>query len=181
MPVVVIGGVTAVGKTSIAKKLEDVYQWDYIEADEFHSPANVQKMSSGVALTDADRLPWLQRLHEKLKYYASHNQSCVMTCSALKKIYRRILLTGSVDVEGPVPLPAEGVYLIMLTLSKETLHQRLLKRQHEHFMSPALLESQLETLELPSKKTDEPYLSIIECDGLSPEQIIQQIQVIIKQ
>lgn len=181
MPIVIIGGVTAVGKTSVAEKLKDIYQWDYIEADEFHSPENVKKMSSGIALTDEDRLSWLQSLHGQVEQYSSLKQSCVMTCSALKKNYRRILLTGSAESDTQLPLPAEDVYVIMLTLSRETLHQRLLQRQHEHFMHPALLDSQLETLELPTRQTDEPYLSIIACDGLSQEQIIHRIQVIINQ
>ena len=85
MPIIIIGGVTAAGKTSTAKKLSEMYHWDYIEADEFHSAENIRKMHAGIALTDEDRLPWLLRLHEKLKEYSALNQSCVITCSALKK------------------------------------------------------------------------------------------------
>jgi gluconate kinase len=69
----------------------------------------------------------------------------------------------------------------MLTLSKEVLHNRLLERQSKHFMNPNLLDSQLETLELPDNEKDEPYMYVINCDGLSLEDVVHQIQKIIKQ
>lgn len=181
MPIVIIGGVTAVGKSSTAKRLCQLYQWDYIEADEYHPPENIHKMQSGIALNDNDRLPWLLRLHEKLKEYSDLNQSCVITCSALKPSYRRILLTGSSNVDSERKSPPKDFSLIMLTLSRESLHERLIKRQHEHFMHPDLLNSQLATLELPTNPTDEPFLSIIKCDGLSEDEVIQRVQQVIEQ
>jgi carbohydrate kinase (thermoresistant glucokinase family) len=181
MPIVIIGGVTAVGKTCTAKKLNDLYKWDYIEADEYHSKSNIEKMHAGIALTDEDRLPWLRNLHEQLEKHSSVNKSCIITCSALKKIYRQILLTGSADPDIKTKIPIEDFYLILLTLSKETLHNRLIERQHEHFMHPALLDSQLEIFELPKNQADEPHTYVINCDGLSQDEIVQQIQKIIKQ
>ena len=181
MPVVIIGGVTAVGKTSTARKLSQLYHWDYIEADEFHSAENIRKMQAGIALNDEDRLPWLLRLHEKLREYSMANRSCVITCSALKRIYRQLLLTGSPMPDPQVHLAPKGFFLIMLTLSKEGLHDRLIKRQHEHFMHPDLLDSQLKTLELPSNPTEEPFLSIVNCDGLSEDEVMQRVQQIIDQ
>lgn len=181
MPIVIIGGVTAVGKTSTAMKLSQLYHWDYIEADEFHSAENIRKMHAGIALTDEDRLPWLLRLHEKLKEYSVRDQSCVITCSALRRSYRQLLLTGSVNPDLHEQSPPKGVYLIMLTLSKEALHQRLIKRQNAHFMNPDLLNSQLETLELPTNQADEPLLSVINCDGLSEDEVIHRVQKIIDQ
>ncbi|CAF3345622.1 unnamed protein product [Rotaria sp. Silwood1] len=180
MPIVIIGGVTAVGKTSTAKRLKDLYGWDYIEADEFHSKANIDKMTAGIALTDEDRLPWLQLLHEQLKKYLLTNRSCVMTCSALKRSYRHILLTGSSNPNAQADMPKEAVYLIILTLSREALHNRLLRRQHEHFMNPLLLDSQIAVLELPINQEDEPYTYLINCDDLSQDEVICQIQMLIK-
>ncbi|UJR33501.1 hypothetical protein I4U23_020946 [Adineta vaga] len=181
MPIVIIGGVTATGKTCTAKKLANLYHWDYIEADEYHSQANIDKMQAGVALTDEDRLPWLRKLHEQLEKYSSLDQSCIITCSALKKTYRQILLSGTADPDRNAKLPTEDFYLIMLTLSRDVLHSRLLARQSEHFMNPNLLDSQLETLELPKNQEDEPHAYVINCDGLSLDDVIEQIQKIVHQ
>jgi gluconokinase len=173
MPIIIIGGVAAAGKTSTAKKLSELFHWDYIEADEYHSNANITKMQAGIALNDDDRWPWLKCLHEKLHSYSMYNQNCILTCSALKKVYRQVLLTGS---RALVDISMKNVHVIMLTLTRKNLEQRLLQRQHKHFMHPNLLDSQLETLELP---TDEPYASIIECDHLSQDDIIERIKMII--
>ena len=181
MPIIIIGGTTAAGKTTTAKKLKEIYNWDYIEADEYHSQANIDKMHAGIALTDEDRLPWLQRLHEVLETYSSTNRSCVITCSALKKIYRQILLTGSADSIVKAKMPAKDFYLIILTLSKEALRDRLLKRQSEHFMHPSLLDSQLDILEIPKNQEDEPHTHVVKCDGLSLDEIVHEIQNILKQ
>ena len=110
MPIVVIGGVTAAGKTTTAKRLKEIHNWEYVEADEYHSKSSIEKMQAGIALTDDDRLPWLQRLHEQLEKYSSMNQSCVITCSALKKIYRQILLTGSIDSDIKAQIPTDDFY-----------------------------------------------------------------------
>lgn len=181
MPVVVIGGVTAVGKTSTAKRLKELYNWDYIEADEYHPESNISKMRAGIPLKDEDRLPWLIRLHEVLRKYLSTDQNCIITCSALKKFYRHILLTGSSDLNVKPTVPTDNFYLIMLTLSREDLHDRLIRRQHVHFMNPVLLDSQLETLELPLSQEDEPCTYVINCDDLSQDEVVSKIQSIIKQ
>ena len=180
MPVIILAGVTAVGKTCTAKILKNLYDWDYIEADEYHPQSNIDKMKEGNALTDEDRLPWLRQLHEQLKAYSSVNRNCIMTCSALKKVYRRILLTGSTYSNAKEEIPTENVYFILLTLSREMLHKRLLLRQHEHFMNPVLLDSQLETLELPNNQADEPNTYVIDCNNLSQDDIVHQIENIIK-
>lgn len=179
MPIVVIGGPTATGKTCTAKRLGELYGWNYIEADEYHSKENIDKMHAGIPLTDEDRLPWLKRLHNELQTYANAGKSCVMTCSALKKIYRRILVTGSTDPQSVPTLPVKDIYLIMLTLKRETLHMRLLQRQ-AHFMHPALLDSQLEAFELPKSWEDEPRTYLIKCDDLSLDEVVKEIQKIIK-
>ena len=182
MPIVVIGGVTASGKTSTAKKLKEIYNCDYIEADEYHPQENINKMHAGIPLTDEDRLPWLQRLHRELEKHSSKNKSCVITCSALKKVYRQILLSGSsLETDPKAKILTEDVYIIMLTLSKEVLRKRLIQRQHEHYMNPMLLDSQLETLELPESDIEETHTYVINCDGLSIDEIVQQIQKVIKQ
>jgi len=181
MPIIIIGGPTATGKTCTAKKLQELYKWEYIEADEYHPQSNIDKMHAGIALTDEDRLPWLEILHEQLEKHSALNQSCIITCSALKKIYRQILLTGTTDPDFKTKMPKEDFYFIMLTLSKEVLHKRLLQRQKEHFMHPSLLESQLDILELPKSAEDEPHTYTINCDGLSQDEVVHEIQKIIKQ
>ena len=180
MPIVIIGGVTATGKTCTAKKLKDLYNWDYVEADEYHSQSNIKKMEAGIALNDEDRLPWLQSLHEQLEKHSSANRSCIITCSALKKTYRQILLSGSAEPDIKAKMPTEDFYLILLTLSREELHNRLLQRQKEHFMNPSLLDSQLETLELPKSQEDEPHTYVLKCDNLSVDDVVHEIQKIVK-
>ncbi|CAF4298924.1 unnamed protein product, partial [Rotaria sp. Silwood2] len=119
-------------------------------------------------------------IYEQLKKYLSTNRTCVMTCSALKRSYRHILLTGSSDPNVKAEMPKEDFYIIMLTLSRKALHDRLVRRQHEHFMNPILLDSQFATLELPINQEDEPYTYIINCDDLSQDEIVCQIQLLLK-
>ncbi len=104
-----------------------------------------------------------------------------MTCSALKKIYRQILLTGSTDPDVQAKFPTENFYFILLILSRDELHKRLLQRQSTHFMNPSLLNSQLETLELPKSQADEPHTYTVKCDGLSVDEVAHQIQKLIMQ
>ncbi|CAF1444065.1 unnamed protein product, partial [Didymodactylos carnosus] len=92
MTILIIGGVTATGKTSTAKLLHQYFGWDYREADEYHSPENIAKMSAGIPLTDEDRFPWLMKLHETIKQYIYDGKSVILTCSALREIYRHMLL-----------------------------------------------------------------------------------------
>jgi len=133
-PRVLVMGVSGSGKSTIGTALAARFGVPLIEADDFHSVANREKMHAGIALTDADRAPWLVAIHARL---ASEAGGWVLACSALRQSYREVLFAG-----------IEGVVVVWLTGSAELLAKRLGSRP-SHFMSPALLESQLETLEPP--------------------------------
>jgi len=129
-------GVTGSGKTTIGLALAQSLQWQFVDADEFHSPANVAKMRAGIPLDDADRAPWLAALHDAIAGWQETQTSVVLACSALKQSYRDQLLV-SPDVK-----------LVYLRGSRELISQRLSQR-HGHYMDPNLLSSQFSTLEEP--------------------------------
>jgi gluconokinase len=130
-------GVSGSGKTVVGTRLAEKLQYEFLDADNFHPPANIEKMKHGVPLTDEDRFPWLQNLHGELTSRLKHDKSVILACSALKETYRTILGEG---------LPQ--VRFVYLHVDKETLAERLQKRPG-HFFPKELLESQLATLEAP--------------------------------
>lgn len=136
----IVMGVSGSGKTTIAKQLATQLHYTYIEADDFHSEANKQKMAKGIPLTDADRMPWLQSLHSEMLHLLAQNKPLVLACSALKSAYRDIL-THTIEDE---------VQFIYLKASFDTLYTRMQHREN-HFMPAALLQSQFDTLEEPQK------------------------------
>lgn len=131
--IVVVMGVSGSGKTTIGEKLAQRLGWRFIEGDEYHPPENIAKMAAGIALDDADRWPWLDRLNERLRT----ERDAVVTCSALKEIYRRRLLEGIVDAR-----------LVYLEGSRELIASRVQTRKHK-YMPASLLDSQFQTLEPP--------------------------------
>ena len=139
--IAIVMGVTASGKSTVARALANRTGWAFAEGDDYHPPANKQKMHAGVPLTDEDRAPWLAALHGVLQGWIRDKQDGVMTCSALKESYRLTLVDG---------LPEGAAKFVLLEVSKEELEARLLHRTG-HFMSPALLDSQLATLEVPGE------------------------------
>ncbi|RKN41299.1 gluconokinase [Streptomyces hoynatensis] len=132
---VVVMGVSAVGKSTVARELAQRLGVPFAEADDFHSEANIAKMSAGIPLTDADRTPWLAAIGGWLREREAEGSGGVVTCSALKRTYRDVLREA-----------APGVFFLHLTGSRELLQERIAARQG-HFMPPGLLRSQLETLE----------------------------------
>jgi gluconokinase len=136
--VVVLMGVTGSGKTTIGRLLSKGLGWKYYDADDFHSPANVSKMRSGIPLNDADRKPWLQTLGHLIRNCLERDESAVLACSALKESYRKLLLID------------ESVRLIYLKGDYETIQKRINERRG-HYMNPTLLYSQFETLEEPEE------------------------------
>ena len=136
--VIVIMGVSGAGKTTVGSLLASKLNWTFRDGDEFHPAANVAKMASGTPLTDDDRWPWLQAIHDHLSKTLASASSAVVACSALKAEYRRRLAEG---------LP--GVRFVHLSGTPELLAQRVAGRR-DHFMPPGLLGSQLAILEAPS-------------------------------
>jgi gluconokinase len=131
----VVMGVAGVGKSTTAEHLAADLDLDLAEGDDFHPDANIAKMSSGQALTDEDRWPWLDALADWTARRRAAGRSTVLTCSALKSAYRDVL-------RAPVP----ETFFVHLYGDEGLLHQRMEGRR-EHFMPAALLRSQLETLE----------------------------------
>lgn len=133
-------GVSGAGKTEIGRALSAAIGWPFHDADEYHSPANIAKMHRGEALTDADRAPWLARLHDLVTDAVASGQHIVLACSALKEAYRETLRP-----DGVAPDEVRYVYL---DVPREVLEERL-RMRHGHFAPPELLDSQLATLEKP--------------------------------
>jgi gluconokinase len=137
--VIILIGVSGSGKTSIGRALSVLTGWSFLDADDYHSPENIAKMSRGEPLTDADRQPWIDTLIEVIDSQVKHGEQTILACSALKKSYRSQLAQSN--------LPS--VHFVYLKVAPELLETRLKQRQG-HFMSPKLLLSQLETLEEPT-------------------------------
>ena len=137
--IAILMGVTGTGKTTVANELVKKTGWEFAEGDDYHSEANKAKMRAGVPLSDTDRAPWLDALHQVLAGWAAAGKSGVMTCSALKETYRRTLTAD---------MPAGAVCFVLLEAPKQVLVERL-EHRTGHFMNPGLLDSQLATLEVP--------------------------------
>ena len=134
--IIVLMGVTGSGKTTVGKLLAAELAWNYYDADDFHSPANVEKMKHGVPLDDADRKPWLETLRDLIRKCLEQSENCILACSALKESYRDYLLLS------------DEVRLVYLKGSYDLIQQRLTDRS-DHYMNPKLLRSQFEILEEP--------------------------------
>lgn len=135
--VAVVMGVSGSGKTTVAALLAGRLGWEFAEADDFHPPANVAKMRGGTPLDDADRMPWLRAIAAQIERWRAEHTSGIVTCSALKRRYRDIII-------GDRP----GVRLVYLKGPRELILHRMAAR-HGHFMPVSLLDSQFADLEEP--------------------------------
>lgn len=135
-------GVSGSGKSTVARMLAAKLDIPYLDADDFHSPTNIQKMSAGMALTEEDRAPWLQAVGAAI----SGEALCVLACSCLKRSYRVLLLSY-----------AAGAVFVQLDVTREELVSRMNAR-NGHFMPASLLDSQLEIFE--PLDSDEPGFKI---------------------
>jgi gluconokinase len=133
----VVMGVSGCGKSSVARLLAKRMGGLFLDADDFHPPANVAKMAAGIPLTDDDRWPWLDALNRELKSHRAEGRSVFLACSALRQIYRDRLSAGLPELR-----------FIYLKGSKELIRGRMSHRK-DHFMPAALLDSQFATLEEP--------------------------------
>lgn len=139
--VIVVMGVSGAGKTVVGKALATALQWAFVEGDDYHSPANIEKMSRGEGLTDADRAPWLAALRAVIESTLARGECAVLACSALREAYRAELR--------PSGAPRDAVPFVYLDVPPDVLAERL-KDRHRHFAGPNLLDSQLATLEKPA-------------------------------
>jgi gluconokinase len=135
--ITIVMGVSGSGKTTVGKLLAQSLNWDFSDADDFHPSANIEKMSLGIPLEDADRLPWLLQLQAAIDRWLLENKNVVLACSALKASYREMLCRDQ-----------QRMKIVYLKGSFHLLATRL-KTRENHYMKADLLLSQLETLEEP--------------------------------
>ena len=149
----IVMGVSGSGKTTIGKLLADRLNVPFLDADDFHPPENIRKMTSGIPLNDADREPWLNILSKELD---KRKEGCVLGCSALKEKYRKLLEQASATINW-----------VYLEASPELIRHRLSQRK-DHFMPSSLIDSQFEALEVPAD-------AICVDASLHPEEIVDKI------
>jgi gluconokinase len=135
--IVIVMGPAGSGKTTIGQLLAAQMSWEFADADNFHPPANIEKMAHGIPLGDADRMPWLQALRDAELQWEAQHRGVVLACSALKRSYRDILQINS------------NVKLVYLKGSYELLRQRLHARKG-HYATEAILDGQFADLEEPA-------------------------------
>lgn len=157
--IIIIFGVSGAGKTAVGKLLAHQIGWRFIEADDFHSAANIEKMRSGHPLTDEDRWPWLKRLREQIEQSLAAGENAVLACSALKRAYRDRLRVS------------DEIKFVFLCGDYAVVEKQLRSR-HGHFMNSALLQSQFDDLEEP--QSEENVLRIEW--GQTPQQIVERIK-----
>ena len=157
--VLVVMGVSGVGKTTVARALARRLQATFADGDDFHPPANVAKMSTGTPLTDADRGPWLDAIAAWIDARRAAGQRGVIACSALKRGYRAVLVGDRPDVA-----------IVYLRGPKALIANRMSGRRN-HFMPPGLLDSQIATLEPP--EADEHPITVDA--ALPPKRIVEAV------
>ena len=156
---IIVFGVSGAGKTTVGKLLAQELGWQFLEADDFHSAANIVKMRSGRPLTDEDRWPWLDRLREQIGQLLSAGENAVLACSALKRAYRdRLRLSDEVKFAF-----LRGDYAPV---------QKQLRSRRGHFLNAGLLQSQFDELEEP--QADERAITV--ALGRTPEEIVEEIE-----
>ena len=152
---ILVMGVTGSGKTTVGKLLAQRLNFAFLDADDFHSTANREKMHRGIPLSDADRAPWLAAIHAELVRANATDQSVVLACSALKQEYRNTLAAGL------------ELTIVLLRGTVDQLQRNLASRR-DHFAGEELVPSQLATLEEPSGV-------IVEDIDSAAEQIVEDI------
>jgi len=136
--VIVLMGVSGCGKTSVGERLAQATGLPFFDGDDFHSQANVEKMSRGIPLNDDDRRPWLEALHELIADHLEQGESLIVACSALKQQYRDLLSKGE-----------SGMCFVHLKGSFDLIYGRM-RRRAGHYMKKEMLQSQFNELEAPA-------------------------------
>jgi ribose 5-phosphate isomerase A len=158
-PVLVIMGVSGAGKTTIAEALAARLGWPFEEGDSLHPEANIVKMHAGIALTDADRRPWLEAVAAWIDAQRAKRQPGIIACSALKRSYRQVIIGNRPEVR-----------LVYLRGGRDLIAGRLAGR-HNHFMPASLLQSQMDALEQPDPDEDSLTVDV----GPPADQIAEEI------
>ena len=158
--IIILMGVSGCGKTTVGAKLAANLGWIFQEGDALHPQKNIEKMSCGAPLSDIDRKPWLHSISQWIDSRCQSGTNGVISCSALKKSYRHVLTKNQ-----------NNIRLVYLQGTKELLLKRLAERT-DHFMPPALLTSQLLTLEEPGADENTLVLTI----NQSPADIVSSIR-----
>ena len=153
--IILVMGTTGSGKSTVGELLARRLDWLFLDADDFHSAANKEKMHLGMALSDADRAPWLAAIHAELLRQNEQGHNVVLACSALKQEYR--------DVLG-AKLESRVVYL----KGSEAVLRAHIEGRHGHFAGESLLASQMATLE-------EPVDALVEDVSRTPEEIVAEV------
>jgi gluconokinase len=155
--VIVLMGVSGCGKTTVGRELARSLGWEFHDGDDHHPAANREKMRLGIALTEADRQPWLERLAALIRGWSERGQGVVLACSALSRYSREVLGIGAASVE-----------LVHLRGDEAQIRERL-ERRAGHYFPAALLASQFAALEEPTGAID------VGIDA-SPEEIAREIR-----
>ena len=154
--IVIIMGTTGAGKTTIGTMLATQLNWQFADADTFHPPANIEKMSHGIPLTDADRAPWLEAMRKAILEWIAAGKNVVLACSALKRAYRDELR------------PSPEVKIVYLKGDYALFAERI-RHRHGHFAGEQILAGQFADLE-------EPTDAITIDAAHSPEEIVAEIR-----
>ena len=152
--VLIIMGVVGSGKTTVGTLLAQKLGWQFADADDFHPAENIRKMSQGIALTDADRAPWLAAMRGAIERWQKEDKSVILACSALKHSYREQLRSGD-------------VHFVYLKGNAQLIAQRLHARRG-HFATDSILESQFGDLQ-------EPHRALAVSIAETPEAIVTEI------
>ena len=163
-PVLVLMGVSGTGKSTVAGILAGQLGWDLEEGDDLHPLANVAKMAAGHPLDDEDRWPWLDKVAAWIRQHTDAGRPGIITCSALKKRYRDVLR-------------GDRVVFVYLAGTREQIATRMAARQG-HFMSVAMLDSQLETLEPPTPEERAITVDIAGSAAEEADRVIRRLQLV---
>ncbi len=161
----IVMGVSGSGKSTIAAKLAERLGWTFEDGDRFHPASNVAKMSAGQPLTDEDRWPWLQAIADEIDRVCRTGGHAVIACSALKRVYRSMLVHDRRDVR-----------IVFLSGTQSLIADRLARRKG-HFMPPGLLDSQFKTLEPPAADENAVTVSIDASVDAIIEDIVRQLRL----